>query len=66
MLKKLFAISVYLSFVFLMLLSFPVLGIFNTKTFFLGLPILYLYLFFIWALLAGILALLTYNREKSE
>lgn len=66
MLKKLFAISVFLSFVFLMLLSFPILAIFNIKELFIGIPVLYLYLLVVWGLLAGILAFLTYNRNKTE
>jgi hypothetical protein len=66
MVKRLFAISVFISFFFLMLLSFPILGIFNVPKLLFGFPTLFIYLFFIWAALSGILAILTANREKSQ
>jgi hypothetical protein len=44
-------------------LSPPFLAIFGAGVLFLGVPLLYFYLFAVWALLIGLLALISRGRE---
>ena len=51
-----------------LLLNFPILSLFNLKTFLMGVPLLYLYIFTAWILLVvliGIIMRKTPDVEKS-
>jgi hypothetical protein len=57
----------FLFLLFLVLFSFPVMSIFNKGKLFLGLPVLFVYLFFSWSVLIGLMYyLLRDNRDKTE
>lgn len=49
---------------FALLLNFPIIGIFSDNGVFVGIPSLYFYLFFAWAVLIVLLYLMSNNREK--
>jgi hypothetical protein len=49
---------------FVLLLNYPLLSIFDKEATWLGLPVLYFYLFFIWLLLIVVVALVVKNRNK--
>jgi hypothetical protein len=49
---------------FLVLFNFPLMSIFNTNRLIMGLPLLYLYLFFIWALLIAVLYLIVRRKNN--
>jgi len=44
----------------------PLMTVFNTRSLFLGVPILYFYLFLVWALLIGLLALIVEAAAPDE
>ena len=44
----------------------PFLGIFNTPRLIFGIPILYLYLFAVWGLLIGLVALIVHRTADDE
>ncbi len=46
-----------------LLFNFPLLAVFNVQASFLGVPVLYLYLFGAWAGLIGLLALVAEARR---
>jgi len=48
---------VFVSIIFLVLLAFPMLSIFNRLIFINGIPLLYIYLFGVWLLLIVVLFL---------
>jgi len=48
----------------ILLLNFPILSIFSKKYLFLGLPILFLYLFSIWGLIIGAMILVLRDRSR--
>jgi peptidoglycan/LPS O-acetylase OafA/YrhL len=49
-------------------LNYPLLALFSKSVLWLGIPVLYLYLFLFWALFIGLLAVVMEKREppKSE
>jgi len=48
----------------LLLLNFPLLSIFSVGGFFCGIPVLYFYLFTIWALIIGVTAFVLRSRPS--
>ena len=48
------------------LFNFPILSLFNRKVLALGIPLLYLFLFGVWAGLIGMIIFITTSRPKSE
>jgi drug/metabolite transporter (DMT)-like permease len=46
----------------IVLLNFPLLSIFNVPRLFLGVPVLFVYLFSVWVLLIGVMVLI--HRER--
>jgi len=49
---------------FLLLLNYPILSIVDQKQLFLGLPLLYFYLFFVWLLLIFAIGLIVSQKNK--
>jgi hypothetical protein len=49
-----------------LLLNYPVLAIFNRSVAFGGVPVLYLYLFVVWALGIGVVCLLARRRWEGD
>ena len=49
---------------FVLLLNFPIIGIFSNDGMFLGIPSLYFYLFLVWGLLIVIMYLISKNQRK--
>jgi len=45
-----------------LLFNYPLLNLFASHTYFLGIPVLYAYVFLAWALLIGLLALVVEKR----
>ena len=45
-------------------LNYPLLSLFSEATLFLGIPILYFYLFLIWAAIIGLAAMIMGNKAK--
>jgi hypothetical protein len=50
--------------VFLVLLNYPMLGIFDQPATAAGTPLLYFYLFFIWLLLIVVVGLIVRNKKQ--
>jgi len=50
----------------IILLNFPLLSVFSEKKLFLGLPVLFLYLFFIWGMIIGALVFILRDRPRSS
>ena len=44
------------------LLNFPLLSVFSTNNLFFGFPVLFVYLFFVWGLIIGAMALVLRDR----
>ena len=51
--------------VFVVLLNYPVLQIFDREELWLGMPVLYFYLFFIWLMLIVVVGLVVRKKRKS-
>lgn len=49
---------------FLLLLNYPILGIVDKQLLFLGLPLLYFYLFFVWLSLIVAIGLIVSQKHK--
>jgi hypothetical protein len=64
--QKRYNFSILLSLLFLALLTWPVLGSFNSSVFILGIPLLYMYLLVVCGLLVFLLFLLTRSKNQSE
>ena len=47
-----------------LLLNYPLLGLFSGPTSLLGIPLLYAYVFVVWALLIGLMALVVEKRSS--
>lgn len=58
--QRLLAISL----LFGLLFSFPVISIFNTSELIGGIPLLYLYVFVVWAIMIAILFLMLNQKNK--
>jgi len=50
----------------LILLNFPLLSIFSVSAFFFGIPVLYFYLFSVWALIIGVTAFVLRSRRSES
>ncbi len=48
------------------LFNYPILGLFNQSGFLFGIPILYLYLFFIWLTFLGLLIWTLYSNPSGQ
>lgn len=55
----------FLFLLFLVLITFPVLSIFNTADLVFGFPVLFIYLFLVWLVFIGLL-FFTLNSNKDE
>lgn len=47
----------------LLLLNYPLLSLFNVRVLVGGFPLLYLYLFFVWAILIGLIAVVVRTSD---
>ena len=56
--------KLFMFLLFLVLVSFPVLSIFNVEALFFGLPVLYVYLFTIWLLMVVLLYFTMKRKNK--
>lgn len=50
----------------LILLNFPLLSIFSVSSFVLGIPVLYVYMFSVWAFIIGVTAIVLRRRQSEE
>jgi hypothetical protein len=66
MLKKLLFLSVFISIVFLILLTTPVISAFNSASLLFGVPTLYLYLISLWVLLVLLMIWITATKQHSD
>lgn len=48
----------------IILLNFPLLSVFSNTYLFLGFPVLFLYLFIIWGLIIGVMAIVFHDRSR--
>lgn len=49
-----------------LLLNYPMLGIFDRQAIWMGFPVLYFYLFFVWLLAIVAVGLIVKNKSKSN
>jgi len=66
MLKKLLSISVFISIVFLILLTTPVISAFNSASLLFGIPTLYLYIISLWVVFVGLMMWITSIKQYSD
>jgi hypothetical protein len=48
---------------FLLLLNFPILHIFDRQSIWMGMPVLYFYLFFVWLILIVVVGLIVRKKQ---
>jgi ABC-type transport system involved in multi-copper enzyme maturation permease subunit len=56
----------FLFLLFLVLFSFPIMSIFNTSKLVMGIPVLFVYLFFIWIVLISLLYLILKDKKNKQ
>ncbi len=63
--NKKYIISLFISIIFLILLTFPVIQMFNLNKLILGIPALLIYILFLWVVMIFLLIWLT-RRTKND